>query len=465
MANKPQVQLTGPQIVSAARQRIRNAAPFLYTSLCKLALLYSDEIRLPVKNEKGEIELRSTCAVTDTGILIVSPAWIMEQAATYPKYVLEIVAFMLAHETLHYVLRTCKRAAQLFGGRATTDADYMVANIAADLAINEIVSQLNLSADPNWAAAQKDMIGVWPEHYQLPSGLAFEAYWHLLDKKRPPAPKNGPKPTSGDCGSGAVGKPSEQEDAVVKKAGYSRHVKSEAEAEHIARGFANDVKKAAELNRGDVPAGLAVEVDVATDPPKVRWEEQVRRQVRTGILSAPGRDVSDYSRLNKKAAGLGFGLGVPFIPHHKAFVPTVAVILDTSGSMACNNALGLALVEIREVLKQVGGRLRFISVDCEVHGDEQINSFEELMQTVKGGGGTDMNPAFALVSDSLTNARSPFPRPSLVICATDGEISQVPDCGVPTIFLVINTNEPTWMRENHTWADIIHIDPSELASP
>lgn len=464
MVNK-QVQLTGPQIVSAARQRIRNAAPFLYTSLCKLAFLYSDDIRLPVKNEKGEVELRSTCAVTDTGILIVSPAWIAEQAATYPKYVVEIVAFMLAHETLHYVLRTCKRAAQLFGGRAMTDADYMVANIAADLCINEIVSQLNLSADPNWSSSQKDMIGVWPEHYQLPSGLSFEAYWHLLDKKRPPAPKNGAKPGSGDCGSGAVGKSSEQENEVIKKAGYGRHVKSEAEAEHIARGFANDVKKATELGRGDVPAGLAVEVDVAIDPPKVRWEEQVRRQVRTGILSAPGRDVSDYSRLNKKAAGLGFGLGVPFIPHHKAFVPTVAVILDTSGSMACNNALGLALIEIREVLKQVGGRIRFISVDCSVHSDEQINSFEELMQTVKGGGGTDMNPAFELVAGSLTNARSPFPRPSLVICATDGEISQVPDCGVPTIFLVINSCEPTWMRENHTWAEIIHINPSELAPP
>ena len=94
-------------------------------------------------------------------------------------------------------------------------------------------------------------------------------------------------------------------------------------------------------------------------------------------------------------------------------VVTVAVVLDTSGSMAPTQ-ITAALAEVRGVVRAAGVDSRGLAVltcDAEVGAVSRVRRVEDV--TMIGGGGTDMRVGIA-TAENLT------PRPDVIVVLTDG---------------------------------------------
>jgi predicted metal-dependent peptidase len=75
-------------------------------------------------------------------------------------------------------------------------------------------------------------------------------------------------------------------------------------------------------------------------------------------------------------------------------IPTVGVIVDTSGSMS-EKELGEGLGQIRHVLSAIRAEVYLAICDCDVHNVRKIRTTKEVQASLVGGGGSDMSPAIA----------------------------------------------------------------------
>ena len=118
-----------------------------------------------------------------------------------------------------------------------------------------------------------------------------------------------------------------------------------------------------------------------------------------------------YDAPSRRQAGIGYGPGKPILPRFRMPVPNVAIILDTSGSMGVQE-LAEAGRETAGILKAVGANVTFCTCDAAVTGVTKVRTIDEALKRLKGGGGTDMRPAF----EALMKER---PKPEVIICITD----------------------------------------------
>jgi len=181
----------------------------------------------------------------------------------------------------------------------------------------------------------------------------------------------------------------------------------------------------ARKTRGDVPEGF---LRCAEDllQPKVPWEALLRAAVARELAPRRGWGARTYSVLHRRTP---FLLGA-ILPGHRAVLPKVALVLDTSGSVT-DRELSQALAEVRRILQSVG-ELTVYSVDAEVHGGPQrVRSHRKV--ALRGGGGTDMRVGIraALEGDPdlivvFTDGETPWPEerprvPVVVACTTEAE--------------------------------------------
>ena len=159
-----------------------------------------------------------------------------------------------------------------------------------------------------------------------------------------------------------------------------------------------------EKTRGNLPLGLQKIVNELVDP-KVPWSE-----VLSQWLGEYGRmqDFS-YRKLSRRSEVLGQIL--PGIV--KYGVDEVCVLWDTSGSM--NGQETEILSEVQGILDDMSFSLRIIVCDCRVHSDvKEIKDALEAIPHIKGGGGSDFNPAFDILRDEDYTG--------VVVAFTDGYI-------------------------------------------
>lgn len=90
--------------------------------------------------------------------------------------------------------------------------------------------------------------------------------------------------------------------------------------------------------------------------------------------------------------------------------------------------LAAAASEIEGVLRAVAAQVTVVAIDARVHGIARVRDIAAACAQLKGGGGTDMTPAF----QELEKAR---PRIEVVICLTDGYLGD----GFPAV-------EPSWAK-------------------
>lgn len=368
-----------------------------------------------------------TLAVSANGILYWNPAFAKTLTVAELSAVLE-------HEVLHVMLQHATRAKAL----GVIPDTHEVWNIAADCAINETLRT---------GGAPLPKCAVYPDTFQLAPKQPAEVYYRALLAQRKSAPKQdqgqgtgkGGKHAKGtcegECGTGSGGAPTEAEKNDPQAA------KGRTTAEiHAAR-----VQTAAAINervkakgRGSVPADLVVWAEEQLKPPVIDWRTKLARMVRARAAAAKGATDLSWGSPSRRQAGLGHGPGRALLPAMIARQINLTLIIDTSGSMA--DVMTDAVSEAAGILQATGATVQFIAIDAAVQAVTKVTNIKQLQKSLKGGGGTNMAPAFAHVSAQRT-------RPDLVVCLTDGEIgSPGPQPAYPVLFGVVGSSSftPPW---------------------
>jgi len=293
---------------------------------------------------------------------------------------------VLYHEVNH-LLRDHPHRGELFDSHEKY-------NISGDLEINPDVIASGLEL-PDGV--------VFPAQFKLPEHMLAEEYYNKIPD--PPKGGKGGKLGAGKCGS-CAGNPMDGEEEAPPGEGEGP---SNAEKELIKRQVAKDVEAAASSGIGTVPAGLRRWAE-ATLHPQVKWTKELASAVRRAMIEAMGKTDRTYKRMSRISGGLG---GRIILAGWKSYVPNVALVFDTSGSMGQTD-LAKALTEAKGVLQTIGGSgfgVTSISVDCQLGSKKRVSSINQI--TLDGGGGTDMGVGIQAAIDNK-------PRIDVCIVLTDG---------------------------------------------
>lgn len=331
------------------------------------------------------VEGLGTLAVTKSLRLLYDPKAIESWTVKQLRWVLE-------HEVNHILRDHLTR----IGPRK----DSFKWNIAGDLEINDDLRGAEWPADP-----------VTPGTFKLPESKSAEWYFdHLPD---PP-----PRPSCGSaCGHAH---PMEGSDSADGPA---------ANLEITRRKVAREIRDHASKHPGSVPAGLAVWADAQLTPPRIDWRLALRRFVRRSLAAQAGHSDYTFTRPNRRASALA-----PIIlPGTHSPRPSVAVVLDTSGSML-GDPFTRCASEIMGIVRALGARIRVLAVDCEVAAQGDVFKPSDIALLAKGGGGTDMGVGIAAAEAH---------RPGAIIVLTDGYTPWPPQAPKTPVLVCLTEPQPT----------------------
>ncbi|HEX5406140.1 MAG TPA: VWA-like domain-containing protein [Pseudonocardiaceae bacterium] len=303
---------------------------------------------------------------------------------------------------------------------AGRNADQRRWNLAGDAEIND-----DLQADELTVPA----MATKPADLGLPDAWIAEQYWDALAGQDLPADQS-------DCGTGADGMP---RDWNCGLAGLS-----ETNGKLLARDVARRIREH-HRSRGDTPAGWQRWADEVLEP-VVDWRRLLRASVRRGVADIAGRVDFTYRKPSRRAAALP-DIVLPSLRQPR---PTVAVVIDTSGSMS-DPMLNQILGEVAGLLTSVGvagKRLHVVCCDARAYQAQRVLNAHDVR--LLGGGGTDMGAGLA----ATTELR---PRPDLVIVLTDGHTpwpSEPPGKAKVIVGLLDSTGSVP------DWATSVPVDPA-----
>jgi len=357
-----------------------------------------------------------TMAVTRDGVLLVDPVFLRECTAQQSGEV-------LVHELQHLLREHAMRS------DCTPDVNREIWGIAADCEINQGLHLDRLPGDY-----------CHPKKCNLPENLLAEEYYDRLVQQARQAQGKGV--ACGQCGSGSGGDPVDGEPEGAQGAAG----RSEADLARIRTAVAAAVlDHVAQQGVGDVPAGLLRWAQQRLKPPVVRWQDRLRRAIRSSVAMAAGK--VDYTRVRwsrrqSAMAGIAQALGgrAPILPALCAPRPRVAFGVDTSGSMG-EAELVRAVSEGEGVIRALGVAVTFLACDCALADPpRQVRTVHELVRLLRGGGGTDFHPVMAAVERL---------RPDVFVFVTDGmgPVGDKPPTGVHVIWVLVGphaTPPCTW---------------------
>ena len=353
----PPVRLDQVKLL-AARYRAATDRPYLASALYSLTIVPSD--RVP------------TMGVDRHWRCYVSPAFVA--ATSVPE-----LAGVWIHEVAHLLRDHHGRAERL---PAADQRDRIRVNLAQDCEINDDLLDDGLTLPDG---------RVEPKTFGLRAGCLFEQY----------LPQIPPHQAMHDCGSGAHAGPADWD--LDGGAGAVSPVEAGALRRHAA-----EAMRAHQRARGTLPAGWKRWADEVLEP-VVDWRRVLAGAVREAVAWAGGAVDYTYRRPSRRSAALR---GV-VLPSLRRPLPSVAIVIDTSGSMG-EDDLEVAMAEVTGVLREVGvggNRVSVLACDADVHAVTRVTSAQQV--TLAGGGGTDMRTG-------IERALALPERPGIVIVITDG---------------------------------------------
>jgi predicted metal-dependent peptidase len=370
-----------------------------------------------------------TAGVAPDGTLVVNPEFVA--TLTDPQ-----VRGLLAHEILHPALEFWLRK----GTR-----DQFGFNIAHDYAINLIIKDFAAQVGAGLELPPKGLID---EKYR---DMTAEEIYSKLPRKRPKGGHSGDGGSSGGRGSefgdDKDGHGDCRGDLAETEQGRDAARGDGAAQRELEKTWRIAVEAAAQSHeqqsRGSLPGSIQKIVDDIRDP-KVSWQVVLGQWIGENA----GKDDPTYMRPSRRSESAGAILaGV-----RKSGLPDVTILWDTSGSM--NGTAAEILSEVSSIVDELGLSIRLISCDCAIHADvEGIDTTEKVIPNVKGGGGSDFNPAF----DRLRTEGNT----SVVVAFTDGYIG-VPSMQPETLKGVL------WVVTQHgvrpaPWGQAIKLDKDGYA--
>ena len=154
-----------------------------------------------------------------------------------------------------------------------------------------------------------------------------------------------------------------------------------------------------------MPGGLARWAE-QTLHPKVNWRQQLAAALRSSVHHKTGTADYTWQRPSRRQQPQDIVLR----PAMTRPVPSIAVVVDTSGSMS-EHELDRALTEISAIVATVvpGDSVRVLSVDTIVHTDQHIHNTSQI--SLAGAGGTNMDAGIAAAAEA---------KPDAIVVITDG---------------------------------------------
>lgn len=330
---------------------------------------------------------------------------------------------LLCHEVMHPAMHFFQRKGS---------KDHAAFNAAHDYAINQIIHDFV-------AGRLSDAIKL-PEKGLLDakySGMsAEEIYESFPDPKKLIALGAG-SGLGGDCrsdiSSGSEGRAAGQGD--------------ESAMDRIKRDWQIAVVAAAQVHeqqkgRGTLPGGLKIMIDNMLNP-KHHWTDILSRWLGENA----GKPDMTYQRPSRRSEAAGEIL----IGRRRKSFPDVTVLWDTSGSMCGQEKL--IFPEIAHMCEELDLTLRLIIIDAAIHADLlDVKDAQTVAEAVKGGGGSDFNPAFDRLDEEKND--------SVVLAFTDGAI------GVPKT-MPESLKGVVWVLTEHaqaptlSYGEVLRLDPDK----
>ena len=468
-----------PDQLQAARWWLVKQRPYLATALWALVPVATEACTAPVIRREWFLPPEELARLPQKPGMAEEPViWVPTMSVDrywrlyfHPKvvdiYTVEELARTLYHEVSHLLRDHASRAEEM-------RAQPLVANVAQDIAINQ-----DLREDDDFAPPY----GLYPEYFQLPPGLTWEAYYEILEKRLPkkgskeggfppplpgvgsgPSASGGSKhgsrvhsgtcgsrppqagPGAGYCGSAAHGQPMPWElpgpEEGEKNGRKIPAGRGQVEGGLIRRTVAQEMM--AYKGRGTLPAGWLRWAEEILAGNRPDWRRLLAAAIRRGLALSAGRMDYSFLRLNRRQA-----------VYYPAILPgmvrpdlDVAVVIDTSGSMS-EKELGLALGALRDLIRTVTGDsgrgIRALSCDAAVSAAQRVFSPRNVQ--LYGGGGTDMRVGI----EAACKLR---PKPGVIVVFTDGETpwpERPPE--VPTVIALVGDAEV----ETPAWAPMVRI--------
>jgi predicted metal-dependent peptidase len=325
---------------------------------------------------------------------------------------------VLVHEMGH-PLRNYFQRAEFF-------EDKMLFNIAHDMEMNPGIIDSGLALPKDCAM---------PQQIGAPNGLLAEEYYHLLQQhQQKQAGKNG-KGSGHDHGPKGCG--SHAGNGFEDPAPAAGDTMSNAERELLLRDVAKQIEQAVQQGRGNVPGDLQRWASNFLHP-KVRWTKELAAQTRRCMIEVAGKMNYSYRKPSRRT---GSGQGAVIKPSMVAYVPRIAMIFDTSGSMG-EEDLNKSIAEAKGIIETVSGGdkgVTYFSVDAAVASSGKATKARAIK--LGGGGGTDMRvglkaaaeqrPGFDIVV-VMTDGDTPWPKARMpfkviVVLTREGAADQVPE--------------------------------------
>lgn len=199
--------------------------------------------------------------------------------------------------------------------------------------------------------------------------------------------------------------------------------------------------------RGTLPAGIKKFIEEILDP-RVPWQEVLSRWV-----GENGRRADfTWQRPSRRSESVGELL--PSLRKHG--VVDLVVLWDTSGSMGGREKEIFS--EIIGIAEDLHLGIRVICCDCAIHSDQSdVESVEDV--DVKGGGGSDFNPAFDLLVEEGYEG--------VVIAFTDGCIGvpeTKPGAIKDTLWCIWPSERGDRDPTEGAWGDVLRVDEEGFAT-
>jgi len=201
---------------------------------------------------------------------------------------------------------------------------------------------------------------------------------------------------------------------------------SEAERTQVEQNNKVNVAKAINAAGDKVPQAIKEMITEIMET-KIDWKEKLRDFVQVSL----GSELSTWRRPNRNY--IHDGLYIPSLEGRS--MPNIAVLLDTSGSIYCQEDLFTEFTsELNKIIEDmVPETVDIFYVDTSVKKHDTFEESEIPEYELVGGGGTDFNSAWPQMEDVS---------PSCIIAFTD-LWADVPESSmIPTLWIVYENKEP-----------------------
>jgi predicted metal-dependent peptidase len=346
------------------------------------------------------------------------------------KWSPEQLGSMLIHHAGHLLRDHAGRARQAGVSQSSSERW----SLAADAEINDdlVGAGLHPPHDP-----------VLPQAMGWQTGRLAEEYFHAGGGTSDEHHDHRDTP---DCGSGSDGQARPWELISDAASGIPQGLPS-GERFLLRCQVARNVLEYARQGRARLPSQWRRWAEDLLEP-KVDWRRALAGLLRRRVASVTG--AADYTyRWPSRRASAARDVILPAMARP---IPEVAVVCDTSGSMAAAQ-LGQAVVEVEALLRAIGvgrSRVRVLAVDAAVHTVRRVSQAAQV--ELVGGGGTDMSAGIAAAARLR-------PRPSILVVLTDG-LTPWPPAAPKGMEVVVGllgdqAGSGRWMTPE--WAQVVRI--------